>query len=278
MRPVSLVIAIAAGTAVRFLLRKLPPFRRRRRIRSRQSSSSAQSATLKRIRHPQIQALLDQNAPQISAHEWQSKQLTAGQVECTFCLETIRPSSDCLRVTGCSHVFHAHCLEQWVMYTADSCLDWHHYTLSDDGSIESHVRPPTCPNCSADLNVLPPKLVRNVMLTSVARSLSLRDLSAAAEMYDAGLVYRAAPQYNSQPHPHPRPPARYVRTDSTTSESALVSAAGQVQFPRRSFPEEMAAVVQPPVLTHTEQRRRRSTSRLGLPDFVSSQVALQASS
>lgn len=52
------------------------------------------------------------------------------------------------------------------------------------------VRPPICPNCTAVLPVLPEHMVKRVMLTSVARSLNLRDLATATVMYEAGLVFR----------------------------------------------------------------------------------------
>lgn len=290
-------MALVAGTAVRLLVTAFPRFRNRRRLRAH---ANAHQRAPKRLRHPHILALLDQRAPIIRADHWRRRN---PETDCTFCLEAIRPSRISLRVTPCRHVFHASCLEQWVLYTADICLDWHQYSLSDDGSIKSSARHPSCPNCSADLQVVPHHLLKKVVLTSIARSLSLSDLSAAAEMYDAGLVYRAGPAHSApstrrrsvvtsaatshsrNPQRYSRPVPRYVRQDSTVSEppeGLNIANAHARQRTRHSLPEEMVASVPPPATGRNQNAHRawrRSTSQLAITEHMSTaRVVLQTPS
>lgn len=192
------------------------------------------------------------------------------QAECTFCLDIIRPSrSVSVRETQCGHSFHAGCLERWVFYTADICLDWTQYSLADDGAIDAHVRPPTCPNCAADLRVIPERLVRQVVLTSVARSLSLRDLAAAEEMYDAGLVYRAS---TAQGDGVARPSSVPLRLVARREEAVSVPAAAPPAMPvGRAFAVRRDSTVSEPYLpamafvAHTELVVH-AMSRRSLPD------------
>lgn len=200
MRPAVFVCAIVAGTAARFIFTKLGPFRRHRRRRN-STEETAVSSTLraspKQTRHPQVLALLNVIARVIHGASYAAKH--GCDSDCTFCLESITSASPFVRVTPCKHVFHADCLEQWVLYSASASLDWRNYVVCDDGSVGVTASPPSCPNCITRLPVLPPNLVRVAMLTSIAHSLSLPNLSAAAHMYDAGFVFRASPTSVARP-------------------------------------------------------------------------------
>lgn len=195
MLPLVVVAAVAAGTAARIFLPKLHGFHRRRRRRTVSgptviaTSTSTSTHSRKQASHPEVLKLLQKVAPSHAGDD-------SSDSECTFCLESVQ-SHQIARTTRCNHVFHAPCLEKWVLYVADTALDWRSYTFSADGGIRCLTRFPTCPNCSAQLDVLPKHALRTAMLTSVARSLSLRDLHAASEIYDAWSVLRDAAQRNS---------------------------------------------------------------------------------
>lgn len=297
MRPATLVVALVAGTAVRILLSVLPPFRRRRnRARLRRQNgtnlveapsttalthqhhrSPASLSIAKRAHLAEVAALLNRRAPPVRADIWHSATVpNRPDPECTFCLEQIRPlKHHLLRETPCNHIFHAACLEQWVFYTAETCLDWTQYTLSDDGSIDLHARPPSCPNCSADLSVLPDRLVRSVMLVSVARSLSLRDLATAAEMYDAGLVYRAGTD-SARASPSSAAPASRSAPSLPSVATQPEDTGAQVQqvqpVPNQgSFPPRRDSTMSEPYLPATAFVTRQdhavhALSRRSLPD------------
>lgn len=153
-------------------------------------------------RHAEVATALDRCAPRAPPAAGRGR-------DCTFCLERADSAGE-VRVTACEHVFHAACLEEWVFYAADRFLDWRQYCLGDDGTVEATVSPPSCPNCARDLCVVPEPLVRTAILTSIARSLSLRDLVAAAEMYDAGLVGRDLPPVRARSTEAPRHAQRSV--------------------------------------------------------------------
>jgi RING-like zinc finger len=131
---------------------------------------------------PGVAVRLDAAAPVVRATPHH-----AAADECTFCLGRVRARTR-VRVTRCGHVFHRECLEQWVYHCADECLNWANYSLAADGRIDGGKPPPSCPNCAADLGVLGPEDVKQTLLVAVARSLSLRDVALAAELYDNGLV------------------------------------------------------------------------------------------
>lgn len=228
MRPVVVACVVVAGTAVRLLFTKLNPLqpetqqqqqtgqnedennqtnqsrpteqqqteqrqrqlqrqsRRQHRRRQHQSSSSS----LKIHRHPQVHALLNSTSPIITGAQY--VKMYGTDRDCTCCLETITESSKSIRVTQCRHGFHADCLEQWLQYTAAPSMDWRNYIVSNDGSIDFQGPIPSCPNCTSKIPVLPPLLVRSALLTAIANALCLPDLTAAAHMFNAGVVYRAS--------------------------------------------------------------------------------------
>lgn len=222
--------AFLAGTAVRFLVRNL--FRRRRRQR-RLHHCEHHSSNLIPTPYPSVQSdvlqLLNTRIPLTSCSD---------STECTFCLENIRIHHP-VRRTQCGHSFHPICLQKWVLYSAETALSWRSYSLADDGSIVSTVRPPVCPNCSTDLHVLPKRRVKAAMLTAVARALSVPNLAIAAEMYDAGLV---RPQGIVEINDYRERQTRYVRNNSTLSEPTLMVPSRNVVrdeellVSRRSFP------------------------------------------
>lgn len=284
MRPATVLCALVAGSAVRVLLSALPPFRRRRLRREQVRAEGAAAAAAadtepaptapsprRRRRRPapppgakcarlaEVAALLDERAPPVCAKVWLRNAPRPDEYECTFCLEPVRPVKDVfVRETPCGHVFHAPCLERWVFFTADICLDWTQYSLADDGSIDAHARPPSCPNCSADLGVLPESLVRTVVLTSVARSLSLRDLVTAAEMYDGGLVYRTSGDTMAT-SVAPAAPATYP----AATPSIVSSSATSLANPRRE--EASASTVPTSYASNFPPRRDSTTSEPHLP-------------
>lgn len=267
MRPTTVLYALFAGTAARLILHLLPPFRRpRRRLRPPPTTSQDTTSTSTSTPPPTVAAQLDLRAPPISGRQYRRSNPSVLPTECTFCLEAIRPTKhELLRQTPCNHVFHSSCLERWVFYTASLCLDWTQYSLSDDGSIVSRVRTPTCPNCTQDLDVLPQQLVQKVILTSIARSLSLRDLATAAEMYATGIVFQAP---RTPPHPPSAPsspPTRQenVRLPSLTAGRA--DAAGGVAtgppFARRSDSMRSEASLPPVAFVYREESGLRLVRR-----------------
>jgi RING-like zinc finger len=130
---------------------------------------------------PGVESRLDAAAPTIRACIEHTRD------DCTFCLGAIRVSSR-IRVTPCRHVFHDNCLEAWVYHCADECLDWTNYSVGPDGHVHGGKSPPNCPNCCADLGVLMQDDLKQTILTSIARAMSLRDVSSAAELYHNGIV------------------------------------------------------------------------------------------
>lgn len=223
------ICAFLAGTAVRFLFRNLPRRRRQRRLHHCDHNSS-NSTTYPSLQSDVLQ-LFNTRIPLTSC---------SIPTECTFCLETIRIRHP-IRCTPCGHSFHPMCLQKWVLYSAETALSWRSYSLADDGSIVSTARPPVCPNCSADLHVLPERRVKAAMLTAVARALSVPNLAIAAEMYDAGLV---RPQGILQIGDYRERQGSYVRNDSNLLQPTSIVPPGsitahdeEVMVSRRSFPE-----------------------------------------
>ena len=254
-RPVTIVATVIAGTAVRFLLSRLRP------------------PKPKRPRNPHVLYLLNRLAPQ--SHPPANHPHT----ECTFCLDRIR-RSDKVRLTPCNHIFHADCLEQWVLFTAEQRLNVAHYSLRDDGKVECAVRKPTCPNCATVLDVVPGRLQRSVILLCVARSLNLRCLAAAEQMLDAGLVwYEERPdhlpheahtnnyfQQASRPHQtiqYPQPIEAIQSPSSRVSTTVRIStapASSRRRAPSRRYVRADSTLSEPPTELQ-EQTPRRS-----LPD------------
>lgn len=153
MRGAAAILLVAGVATIRLLLR-------------RQKSTS------------EVLALLDKRAPR-------GRRRIGG--ECTFCLESVGPRQ-CTRLTTCGHIFHARCLEKWVEYSAERFLDAHRHSVAEDGEIRSSARPPSCPNCSADLGVVPVKALRKTIITAIANSLAVTDFAAAEEIIGSGVV------------------------------------------------------------------------------------------
>lgn len=207
MRPKVIVCALVAGTAARLILSRI------RRLGRQQSHSDLSTSneietivsepdpSSKYPLNPQVLALLDEVAPVIRGSSFLQSH-HGDDPDCTFCLESITASSAYVRVTPCRHVFHAECLQRWVMHTAITALDWRHYIVNENGTVDVTVPPPTCPNCTKRLPVLPARLVRHAMLTSIAQSLSLPSLFVAARMYDAGVLFRSPPLSIHYPQAH----------------------------------------------------------------------------
>lgn len=214
MRPaLSLLATVLAGTTIRLIIRRL----------------SRRRPPPKPPQHAQIISRLNIIAP---AHK--PTRNAHADNECTFCLDAIHNGKQ-VRITPCNHAFHTSCLEQWVLFKAEHCLNWRHYSLRDDGKVECLVRKPTCPNCATELQVVPELLIRSVVLVSVARSLSLGCVRAAQEMINAGLVWfdqqpshttRSIHTYFPTAIQYPQPTqttqyphaSTYVRTHTTFSE------------------------------------------------------------
>lgn len=173
--------------------------------------------------HPQVLALLDSVAPVMRGVSYVHKH--GGDRDCTFCLDPITAASLYVRVTPCRHVYHSECLEQWVMYTANAALDWRNYVIGDDGTVDVSASPPTCPNCTTRLPVLPAHLVRHALLTAIAHSLSLPNLAVAANMYDAGLLSRSPPLIVQYPQVRPVATSLVRTTSSLATESPTPTAA-----------------------------------------------------
>lgn len=208
MRPAVVVCALVAGTAARLIMSRFRQFRRQRHqsaptvaAQIETTVSVPQPMPNKQPIHPQVLSLLDSVAPVMRGVSYVLKH--SSDRDCTFCLDPITSSSPYVRVTPCRHVYHAECLEQWVRYTANAALDWRNYVVSDDGTVDVSASPPTCPNCTTRLPVLPAHLVRHALLTAIARSLSLPNLAVAASMYDSGLVSRAPPLTVQYPQARP---------------------------------------------------------------------------
>lgn len=229
MRPTIIACALVAGAAARLILSRVRQSRQRRHslpsppMQIETIVSLPDPMCMKQPNHPHVLALLDTVAPVMRGASYVHNH-RAHDRDCTFCLEPITSTSPYVRVTPCRHVFHAECLEQWVMYTATAALDWRNYVVADDGTVDVTVAPPTCPNCTARLPVLPARLVRHALLTAIAKSLSLPDLATAARMYDAGLVFRAPPL--SIHHPQVRPVTSSLlhpthATESSTSTPSI---------------------------------------------------------
>lgn len=264
MRPVAVVCAIAAGAAARLVMSRFCQFRHDQREPTapvapqiETTVSVPQQNPDKQPVHPQVLALLDSVAPVMRGVSYVHKH--SNDRDCTFCLEPITSSSAYVRVTPCRHVFHAECLEQWVMFTANAALDWRNYVVNDDGMVDVAASPPTCPNCTTRLPVLPAPLVRHALLTAVTHKLSLPNLAVAATMYDAGLVSRAPPL--TVQHPQARPVATpLVRsTTSLASESPTTLA---------SLTTAPAAMTTTPANMHQQQFSHASPSTSTLPSVV----------
>lgn len=198
--------------------------------------------------------------------------------DCTFCLDalTAKRAGD-IRITPCGHAFHAGCLEQWVYHRADTYLDWRNYTLAEDGHIEGSAQPPSCPNCGTALDVISSKELKLTLLKTIARALSLRDLSTAADIFDSGLVHH--PLVDSEvtriPHQiHSEVPSRHIAGISTTRMNASIlssSASNRLGMVAASgqSPMSMSAVI-----SASSSMRNISTS----PPHVASSVAASSTS
>lgn len=284
MRAITIVTAIAAGSAARILLSKLPFFRRDQsrlpppdshHTHSEQQQPTNNQITLKSYK-PQVDneavlALLDGIAPCRVGFD-------SALATCTFCLESVHPTQR-VRVTPCNHVFHAECLEQWVTYVAADAMNWRAYTVARDGTLRCLLRLPSCPNCSAMLDVLPKDQLRTVLLTAVARSLSLKDLGAASEMYQAGMVVRDAALRTM----HVGSPVRVWNAPLPSDfddNSVTVSSNGVLLGGSHLRHGGMVALTTPPARTRAEQRGwgRANTHLAFTSDVSPTRIAVQASS
>lgn len=284
MRVLTIVTAIAAASAARILLPKLPFFRRNQRrlhtpdphhTRPEQQQHSHHHTPPQshkpHVDHQAVLALLDVIAPCRTDFD-------SSLANCTFCLDSVRLTQR-TRVTPCNHVFHADCLEQWVMYVAADAMNWRAYTVARDGTLRCLLRLPSCPNCSALLDVLPKDQLRTVLLTAVARSLSLKSLGAASEMYQAGMVVRDAalrtmhvgsPVYQC----NPPLPSDFDDNSVTVSSNGVLLGGSHLRH------GGMVALTTPTARTRAEQRGwGRANTHLAFTSNVSpTRIVVQASS
>ncbi|CAN8077105.1 unnamed protein product [Agarophyton chilense] len=134
------------------------------------------------IRDVDVLALLD-NIAQSS----RSKHSDGGK--CTFCIEPIVLGQKA-RITPCNHMFHAPCLEKWVLYVTASLMNVAAYFLALDGSLQYKYRFPFCPNCAKFLDVVPKHEWRVVLLTALAITLSMDSVNQATSMYERDVIVR----------------------------------------------------------------------------------------
>ncbi|KAI0566707.1 hypothetical protein FGB62_6g227 [Gracilaria domingensis] len=215
-RPVAVLATIVAGTAVRLLAPHLPFFRKRRNPEASQAPQFEDFTDEEDASHSEQESLTDmlpspyhagpsrthhlpsQHKPVLCAADVltllnsiapRSNDGLLASAQCTFCLEYVK-SGQQARTTPCKHVFHANCLEQWVLHATTKLMTPAMYTVARDGTVRCSARFPSCPNCSSILDVVPRPVWSFVLLSAVTSSLSLSDNRHAAEMYRSGMVVR----------------------------------------------------------------------------------------
>eukprot|EP00178_Gracilaria_changii_P023356 TRINITY_DN70749_c0_g1_i1.p1 TRINITY_DN70749_c0_g1~~TRINITY_DN70749_c0_g1_i1.p1 ORF type:complete len:292 (+),score=27.42 TRINITY_DN70749_c0_g1_i1:2803-3678(+) len=276
-RPVALLATIVIGTAARFLIPRLPLLWKRRNQKALEASQLQDETDEEDVTQSEQDSVTDLSVPSSQA-SWSHAHRTPSQpkpvlcaadvlslldaiaprsnyshqvsVQCTFCLEDVKTGQR-TRSTPCRHTFHAHCLEQWALHATTKLMNTGMYSVRRDGIVCCAARFPSCPNCSALLDVVPRPVWTFVLLSAVTSSLSLRDNRHAADMYRSGMVVRDDVLNSIHlriPLDQNRKPSDWIETIDDDDESSTSSQYGRLHS------TGMTPLSTTPARTRAEQR------------------------